>query len=99
MSDEELLVAEDTGAEEETQADAPEQSADNQLTELERGVLAIEKKRWRYQGSKEQAIVKELGINATRYYQILSALLEDPRALQEEPLLMKRLQAKLEQTA
>lgn len=66
------------------------------LTELERGVLAIEKKRWRYQGSKEQAIVKTLGINATRYYQILNALLDDERVLAAEPLLVKRLAAQRE---
>lgn len=62
------------------------------LTELEEKILALEKRRWRYQGSKEQAIKNQLGLGPTRYYQILNALLDDPRALKKEKQLVERLQ-------
>lgn len=87
-------VSENKEASEETEATTEPEETEDSLTQLEVDVLSIEKKRWRYQGSKEQAILKQLGINATRYYQILNALIDDPRALKADPHLIKSLQAK-----
>ena len=61
------------------------------LTEREQKILAFEQRWWRYAGAKEQAIRDTFGISATRYYQLLNALLDNPAALAAEPMLVGRL--------
>ncbi|MFD9123928.1 DUF3263 domain-containing protein [Kitasatospora sp. NPDC059571] len=61
------------------------------LTERERAVLALEARPWRTAGAKERAIREELDVSATRYYQLLNALLDRPEALAAEPVLVNRL--------
>lgn len=61
------------------------------LTDRDRAILAFEKQWWRHAGSKEQAIRERFGVSATRYYQMLNALLDDERALAHEPEVVKRL--------
>lgn len=65
--------------------------SDQPLTDDEKQMLAIEGKWWRYSGAKEQAIRDQLDVSATRYYQLLNALLEREAALAYDPLLVKRL--------
>ena len=54
-------------------------------------VLAMERRRYRNQGAKEQAVRDELGLSAARYHQLLNALLDDPAALATDPVLVGRL--------
>ncbi|MBO4206545.1 DUF3263 domain-containing protein [Micromonospora echinofusca] len=61
------------------------------LTGRERDILAFEQRWWRHAGAKEQAIRDTFGLSATRYYQLLNALLDKPAALAAEPLLIGRL--------
>ncbi|WP_433345002.1 DUF3263 domain-containing protein [Micromonospora sp. CA-111912] len=61
------------------------------LTERERRILAFEQQWWRHAGAKEQAIRDGFGLSATRYYQLLNALLDNPAALAAEPVLIGRL--------
>ncbi|MEH1099676.1 DUF3263 domain-containing protein [Micromonospora sp. CPCC 205561] len=61
------------------------------LTERELGILAFEQQWWRHAGAKEQAIRDTFGLSATRYYQLLNALLDNPAALAAEPVLVGRL--------
>ncbi|MEV0152696.1 DUF3263 domain-containing protein [Micromonospora sp. NPDC050686] len=61
------------------------------LTERERAILAFEQQWWRHAGAKEQAIRDTFGLSATRYYQLLNGLLDNPAALAAEPLLIGRL--------
>ncbi|MFG1775021.1 DUF3263 domain-containing protein [Micromonospora sp. NPDC049048] len=61
------------------------------LTEREQGILAFEQQWWRHAGAKEQAIRDTFGLSATRYYQLLNALLDNPAALAAEPVLVGRL--------
>lgn len=63
----------------------------NPLTPEERAILDLEKRTWKYPGSKERAVRRELGIPATQYYMRVNALIEDPRAIREEPELTRRL--------
>ncbi|HEX5598588.1 MAG TPA: DUF3263 domain-containing protein [Micromonosporaceae bacterium] len=65
--------------------------AEAELTERERQVLAFERRWWRHAGAKEQAIRDTFGLSATRYYQILNGLLDNPSALAAEPVLIGRL--------
>lgn len=61
------------------------------LTERESEILEFETGWWRFGGAKEAAISDVFGMNATRYYQVLNALLDRPEALAAQPLLVKRL--------
>ncbi len=62
-----------------------------QLDRRDREILAFERQWWKYAGAKEQAIRELFDMSATRYYQILNALLEKPEAMAADPLLIKRL--------
>lgn len=61
------------------------------LTELERNILNLEKKRFRYPGAKEQVIRAQLGLSAVSYYQKLNTMIDDARIIQAEPALTRRL--------
>ena len=61
------------------------------LTELERGVLEFERTPWRYVGPKEARIRETLGVEPTRYYQVLNVLLDDERAFAYDPILVHNL--------
>jgi hypothetical protein len=69
---------------------APRQNAE-QLSERDERILAFEAKWWKHAGSKEQAIRDSFGVSATRYYQLLNALLDNPAALERDPVLVGRL--------
>ena len=61
------------------------------LSERDREILALERLWWQYAGAKEQAIRDKFDMSATRYYQVLNALIDDPAALAHDPMLIKRL--------
>lgn len=61
------------------------------LSERDAQILAFERQWWKYAGAKETAIRELFDLNATRYYQILNALIDTPEALAAEPMLVKRL--------
>ena len=62
-----------------------------ELTLREREILAFERQWWKYAGAKEQAIRELFDMSATRYYQVLNALIDTPAALAADPMLVKRL--------
>ena len=62
-----------------------------QLDRRDREILAFERHWWKYAGAKEQAIRELFDMSATRYYQVLNALLDKPEAMAADPLLIKRL--------
>ena len=62
-----------------------------ELTDRDRSILAFERQWWKYAGAKEQAIRDLFGMSATRYYQVLNALIDRPEALVHDPMLVKRL--------
>ena len=61
------------------------------LTEREAAILAFERQWWKYAGAKETAVRDLFDMSATRYYQVLNALLDKPEALVADPMLVKRL--------
>jgi hypothetical protein len=61
------------------------------LTEREQEILAFERKWWKHAGAKEQAIRDAFDLSATRYYQLLNGLLDNPAALAAEPVVVARL--------
>jgi Protein of unknown function (DUF3263) len=72
-------------------ASAQSASAFSTLSERDGAILGFERHWWRYAGAKEQAIRDRFGMSATRYYQVLNALIDRPEALAHDPLLVKRL--------
>ncbi|MDX1690761.1 MAG: DUF3263 domain-containing protein [Acidimicrobiia bacterium] len=54
-------------------------------------VLDFEGSWWLYPGPKDRAIRDYLGMSATRYYQVLRRLVDDPEAERHAPLTVRRL--------
>jgi hypothetical protein len=61
------------------------------LSERDREIIGFERQWWKYAGSKETAIRELFDMSATRYYQVLNGLIDDPAAIAHDPMLMKRL--------
>jgi hypothetical protein len=61
------------------------------LSERDQSILGFERQWWKYAGAKEQAIRDLFDMSATRYYQVLNALIDRPEALAYDPMLVKRL--------
>src|SRR4028118_907936 len=61
------------------------------LSERDQQILAFERLWWKYAGAKEQAVREQFAMSATRYYQVLNALIDRPEAVAFDPLLVKRL--------
>lgn len=61
------------------------------LDEFGRRILEFERRWWRNQGAKEQAIRDTFDLSPTRYYQLLNALLDKQGALESDPVLVRRL--------
>ena len=66
-------------------------AAESQLSARDQEILAFERQWWKYAGAKEQAIRELFDMSATRYYQVLNALIDRPEALVHDPMLVKRL--------
>jgi hypothetical protein len=65
---------------------------DTGLSERDRAILAMERRDWvAGPGAKERAVREQLGLVPVRYYQLLNALLDDPRALAHDPVTVNRL--------
>jgi hypothetical protein len=62
-----------------------------ELSERDRDILEFERQWWKYAGAKEQSIRDRFDMSATRYYQLLNALIDEPAALAGDPMLVKRL--------
>jgi hypothetical protein len=62
-----------------------------ELSARDTEILTFERQWWKFAGAKEQAIRDKFQMSATRYYQVLNALIDKPEALAQDPLLIKRL--------
>ncbi|GAA2112248.1 DUF3263 domain-containing protein [Microlunatus panaciterrae] len=63
----------------------------SELSARDAEILSFERQWWKFAGAKEQAIRDHFQMSATRYYQVLNALIDKPEALAQDPLLVKRL--------
>lgn len=61
------------------------------LNRREYDILAFERQWWKYAGAKETAVRERFDMSATRYYQVLNALIERPAAIAHDPMLVHRL--------
>lgn len=62
------------------------------LNDRDSRVLEFEATWWNYPSPKDIAIRDYLGMSASRYYQVLRRLMDDPAAATADPLTIKRLQ-------
>ena len=67
------------------------EAAGSSLSQRDRQILEFERQWWKYAGAKEQAIRELFDMSATRYYQIINVLIDNPDALAFDPMLVKRL--------
>jgi hypothetical protein len=61
------------------------------LSDRERAILDFERTWWAEEGPKELGIRSRFDFSATRYYQLLGALLDSPDADAYDPLVVRRL--------
>jgi hypothetical protein len=61
------------------------------LTDRDRAILDFERSWWTEAGPKDTAIRERFELSGTRYYQLLTELLDDEEALAYDPLLIRRL--------
>ncbi|NHD18551.1 MULTISPECIES: DUF3263 domain-containing protein [Actinopolyspora] len=61
------------------------------MNDTDRAILDFESEWWRHSGTKERLVQERFGLSATRYYQRLNRLLDDPEALEQAPALVNRL--------
>jgi hypothetical protein len=69
----------------------PSPDAGSGLSERDSDILEFERQWWKYAGAKETAIRESYDMSATRYYQVLNALIDRPEAIASDPLLVRRL--------
>ena len=62
-----------------------------ELSQRDIDILDFERSWWKHAGAKDRAIRERFDMSATRYYQLLNELLENPAALEHDPILVKRL--------
>ena len=62
-----------------------------ELSDRDQAILSFERQWWKFAGAKEQAIRLRFDLSATRYYQVLNALIDRPEALVHDPMVVKRL--------
>ena len=63
----------------------------SELSTRERRMLAFERHWFLNARAKESTITEQFGMSATRYFQILNHLLDDPRAMRHDPQTVARL--------
>jgi hypothetical protein len=61
------------------------------LSERERAIIDFERSWWTEAGPKEVAIRTRFDFSATRYYQLLGALIDSADAADYDPLVVRRL--------
>ncbi|MFE2426710.1 DUF3263 domain-containing protein [Streptomyces sp. NPDC059373] len=70
---------------------APASASASPLSDQDLAVLDVARRQWAGPGARERAIRERLGMSPTRYFQLLNALLDDPRALAHDPITINRL--------
>lgn len=67
------------------------------LSDRDREILEFERHWWKYAGAKESEIREKFDMSSVRYYQVLNWLIDQPAALEADPMLVRRLRRLREQ--
>ena len=65
------------------------------LTDSDRDLLELEESWWTQPGAKQTAIRQKLGLSPTTYYKRLTELVDMPEAMEESPLVVRRVRRRL----
>lgn len=63
-----------------------------EFTDEHRAILDFERSWWKYAGAKEAEVHARFAMTATRYYQVLNWVIDQPEAIVHDPLTTRRLQ-------
>ncbi len=91
MNSADSTAAAATGQSTEGSSASSDSAGADALSRRDRDILAFERQWWQYAGLKEQAIKDMFDLSPTRYYQVLNNVIDNPAALAEDPLLVRRL--------
>ena len=61
------------------------------LSARDKAILDFERSWWSEGGVKEAVIAERFDLSVARYYEILGEILDDPAAMDHDPLLVRRL--------
>ncbi|CAN5235406.1 DUF3263 domain-containing protein [soil metagenome] len=61
------------------------------LDQFSRSVLDFERSWWQLPGYKHANVSDQLGCTAAEYYEVLGRLVDDPRAMEYDPLTVVRI--------
>jgi hypothetical protein len=61
------------------------------LSDRDRAILEFERWWWTQSGPKESAIRERFDLSPTRYYQVVNELMDNPDAMEHDPLVVRRL--------
>ena len=61
------------------------------MDDRSRAILDFEREAWKLDVPKERAIRERFGFSAARYHQLLHRIVDGPRALEYDPMLVRRL--------
>jgi hypothetical protein len=62
-----------------------------EFTDVHREILDFERSRWKYAGAKEAEVRRRFGVSLVRYHQMLTWAIDQPEALEHDPLGVRRL--------
>lgn len=65
---------------------------DSDLPPEDRALLDFARRWYKYAGKQEQDILDAFDMNATRFWQRINVIIDDPRALAYDPTTVKRYQ-------
>lgn len=63
----------------------------NQLSQLDRDILAFERQWWTYAGAKDGAVRERFDLDMVSYQQVVNRLIDRESALAFDPTLVRRL--------
>lgn len=69
------------------------------LNDHDKAIIDFAARWWKYAGAQEQAIRDDFEISGTRFWQLLNGLLDDPIALQYDPVTINRYRRLRDQRA
>lgn len=61
------------------------------LSDRDKAILEFERTFWTLDGQKDELVEERFGCDVAAYYQHLNELIDQPEALEEDPLVVRRL--------
>ena len=66
-------------------------SAMPEFTDEHRAILEVEREWWKHAGTKDAVVDERFGMSAARYHEVLNWVIDQPDALELDPVTVRRL--------